>query len=266
MQLSQIAAQLYTVRAHCQTAAGLAEAARKIRAIGYTAVQVSGVGPIPAAEIAGIMRAAGLVICATHEPGATILDEPLRVAERLHTLGCRLTAYPYPHGIDFAQVDVVENFARRLDAAGAVLRSEGITLAYHNHAFEFRRHGAGTVLDYLYRHTDPRHLAAELDTYWVQTGGGDILKWIGHLHGRLPFMHFKDYGIDDRNQPVFREVGRGNLDFPAIIAAARRAGCQWYIVEQDECDGDPFESLRISYDYLVSLAREPDPVAPSLPA
>jgi sugar phosphate isomerase/epimerase len=266
MQLSQIAAQLYTVRTHCQTAAGLAESARKIRAIGYTAVQVSGVGPIPAAEITAIMRDAGLVICATHEPGATILDEPHRVAERLHTLGCRLTAYPYPHGIDFARAEVVENFARRLDTAGAVLRAEGITLAYHNHAFEFRRHGAGTVLDYLYRHTNPRHLAAELDTYWVQTGGGNILQWIERLSGRLPFMHCKDYGIDDRDQPVFREIGRGNLDFPAIIAAARRAGCQWYIVEQDECPGDPFESLRISYDYLVPLALPPAGGRPAAPA
>ena len=100
----------------------------------------------------------------------------------------------------------------------------------------------------------------------MQTGGGNILQWIERLSGRLPFMHCKDYGIDDRDQPVFREIGRGNLDFPAIIAAARRAGCQWYIVEQDECPGDPFESLRISYDYLVPLALPPAGGRPAAPA
>ena len=44
---SFLAAQLYTVRDFAQTAAGLAESLKKIRAIGYRAVQVSGIGLIP---------------------------------------------------------------------------------------------------------------------------------------------------------------------------------------------------------------------------
>jgi sugar phosphate isomerase/epimerase len=47
MKLSQVAVQLYTVRDFCQTAPELKETAKKIRAIGYTAVQLSGIGPIP---------------------------------------------------------------------------------------------------------------------------------------------------------------------------------------------------------------------------
>ncbi len=254
MKIHQIAAQLYTVRTHCHDAAGLAESARKIRAIGYTAVQVSGAGPIPAAETAAIMRDHDLVICATHEPAATILNEPARVIERLHILGCQLTAYPYPHGVDFSDPVQVTALARQLDAAGAALRAAGLTLGYHNHAHEFQRLGAGTVLEHIFANTDPRNLVAELDTYWVQTGGGDIIAWINRLAGRLPFIHLKDYGIDAQNQPAFREIGRGNLNFPAILAAARAAGCEWFIVEQDTCAGDPFESLRISYDCLAPLA------------
>ena len=32
--------------------------------------------------------------------------------------------------------------------------------------------------------------------------------------------------------------------------AAEKAGVAYYVVEQDECPGDPFESLRVSSEYL----------------
>ena len=90
----------------------------------------------------------------------------------------------------------------------------------------------------------------------VQAGGGDILAWIKRLSGRLPFIHLKDYGIGPDLQPGFRELGRGNLDLPAIVDAATTAGCEWFIVEQDICPADPFDSLRVSYEYLAALARD----------
>ena len=46
------------------------------------------------------------------------------------------------------------------------------------------------------------------------------------------------------------EIGSGNLEWKPILEAADEAGCLWYIVEQDVCPGCPFESLKMSYDYL----------------
>ena len=54
MKLQQLAAQLYTVRDFCKTAADLAATAKKIREIGYPAVQVSGIGQIPDEEVVRI--------------------------------------------------------------------------------------------------------------------------------------------------------------------------------------------------------------------
>ena len=36
-----------------------------------------------------------------------------------------------------------------------------------------------------------------------------------------------------------------------IVKTATVSGCKWFIVERDECNGDPFDSLRISYNNLV---------------
>ena len=250
MKLSQVAAQLYTVREHCRTAAELAVTAKKIRAIGYPAVQLSGLGPIPEAEIVAIMRDAGLTICATHEPAQEILDQPEASIARLQRLGCQLTAYPYPSGVDFANAGHIRTLAHKLDAAGAKFRAAGLVLGYHNHAIEFVKFEGAPVLDYLYARTRPEHLVGELDTFWIHYGGGDVVEWIEKLRGRLPFIHLKDYGFTTENKHTWCELGRGTLHWKKIVAAAERSGCEWFIVEQDTCPGDPFESLRISFDYL----------------
>ena len=49
------------------------------------------------------------------------------------------------------------------------------------------------------------------------------------------------------------EVGEGNLNWPSILEAAKEAGVEWYIVEQDTCQRDPFESLSISLRNLRTM-------------
>jgi len=252
MKLSQVAAQLYTVRDFCQNARDLATTARKIREIGYPAVQLSAVGPVPPEEIKKIMAGEGLVICATHEPSLEILNEPEKSIDTLQRLGCRLTAYAWPQDIDFGSADAIRRLVRQLDAAGAKFRAAGLTLGYHNHDIEFCKFEGDTVLEYIFAHTDPANLVGELDTYWIQHGGGDCLEWMRRLRGRLPFIHLKDYCVTVDRKVTYCEIGRGNLAFARIIAEAERSGCQWFIVEQDTCPGDPFDSLRESFEYVRS--------------
>ncbi len=252
MTLDQVGLQLFTLRDHIKTPADVAVSMKKVREIGYTAVQVSGMGPIPEEELMRIVDGEGITLCATHESSAKILDEPEAVIERLQKLRCTLTAYPFPAGVDFASPASIDELITKLDAAGAKMKAAGITLAYHNHGNEFHRAGNHTVLEQIYARTHPDHLAAELDTYWVQYGGANPVQWCEKMTGRLPIIHLKDYTCTPQNQAMFCEVGYGNLDFPAIIAAAEKSGCQWFVVEQDKTPGDPFESVRMSYDFIRS--------------
>ena len=251
MKKEQIAAQLYTCRELLKTPSEIATTLRRVRAAGYGAVQVSGVGPIAEDELNRILDGEGLVCCATHEPTADILDEPQKVIDRLKKLRCSVTAYPYPAGVDMDDERSVAGLITKLEASGAALAAAGQTLCYHNHHMEFRKWGGRTILDRIFEGTTPRHVQAELDTYWVHYGGGENVAWCEKLAGRLPVIHLKDYMITKDHQPSFCEIGAGNLDFAKIIAAAERAGCRWFIVEQDTCPGDPVESLAQSYRYLV---------------
>ncbi|MDD5350019.1 MAG: sugar phosphate isomerase/epimerase [Chthoniobacteraceae bacterium] len=250
MKIQQVAVQLYTLRDFCKTAADYAASLKKVRAIGYQAIQISGVGPIPVAELRSIAEGEGIVICATHEGADTILNEPAKVVERLAGLGTKYTAYPFPSGIDFSNPAHVENLIAKLDAAGALLRQAGQVLTYHNHAHEFFRVDGKPLLETIYARTDAKNLQGEIDTYWVQAGGGNPVEWVKRLKNRLPLLHLKDYGVDATGKPHFAEIGWGNLDFKAIIPAAEASGCEWFIVEQDSTPGDPFDSLQKSFDYI----------------
>jgi sugar phosphate isomerase/epimerase len=251
MKISQVAAQLFTVRDHCKTATDLAVTLKKIAGIGYPAVQLSGLGPIPEQEIVALCQQNGLTICATHEGGQMICDEPQQVVTKLKKLGCRHTAYPYPGGIKFESFDEVKALAAKLNAAGKVLAAAGQTLSYHNHHIEFRKVAGKTILEWIYELTDARYLQGEPDTYWIQTGGGEPTDWCHRLQGRLPLLHMKDYLVTaPENKIAMAEIGNGNLNWKSIVQAAEVAGCEWFIVEQDTCPADPFDSLKQSFDYI----------------
>lgn len=250
MKLEQVAIQLFTLRASCKTVEDYAATLKRVKAIGYQAIQISAVGPIPAADLRSIAEGEGLTICATHEPSLTIVNEPQRVVDRLGELGCKYTAYPSPVGVDFFSPEAVYGWIAQLDAAGAVLQKAGHVLTYHNHSSEFAHIDGRPILSWIYEKTAPENLQAELDTYWVQAGGGSVDGWCEKLTGRLPLLHIKDYAVTPERVPQFAEIGYGNLDFPRIIAAAEKAGCEWYIVEQDTCPGDPFVSIEKSFNYI----------------
>jgi sugar phosphate isomerase/epimerase len=126
--------------------------------------------------------------------------------------------------------------------------------SYHNHNHELMRIGKKTWLGTLYEKADASLLMAEIDTYWIQAGGGDPVSWIARCAGRMPLLHLKDMCIGPEREQRFAEIGEGNLNWPAILKEAEAAGAEYLLVEQDHCYGrDPFESLAISYRNLSAM-------------
>lgn len=253
-----LAAQLYTVRQFCQTAPELAASLEKIRAIGYRAVQVSGIGAtIPDAEVKQLTDANGLTICITHvRPSEALWNDIPAVVAQHKLWNCKNVGIgSMPQSFRDEGEAGFHRFAREASEIGEKLFKEGLTFSYHNHSFEFVRFGKKTGLDIIYEESDPRYLRAEIDTYWIQHGGSDPALWVKKMSGRMPVVHFKDMVILN-NQQAMAEIGEGNLNWPSILQACREAGVEWYAVEQDVCQRDPFESLKISYQNLRQMGLE----------
>jgi sugar phosphate isomerase/epimerase len=250
MKINQVAAQLYTVRDYMGNATQIAESLKKVRDIGYTAVQTNRFQNVSDEDLAKMLRDNGLTLCATHEDSQALLSDPKSIAEAIIKMGCTNTSYPYPGGVKLESLSDAQALAAKLNAAGKVMADGGVILSYHNHSIEFKKFEGRTVLEVIYGETDPHCLHAEIDTYWVQYGGGNPEDWCRRVRGRMTLLHLKDFAMNEKAQPMFAEIGSGNLNWPGIISAAEASGCQWFIVEQDVCPGDPFDSLKKSFDYI----------------
>ncbi len=254
MSTSQIAAQLYTVRDFTKTPGDIAQTLKKVKQLGYDAVQCSALGPIEPNELRRLVDSEGLTVCATHTDYERMRSEPESVIDEHHILGCKYVAISSIPGSD-RDAEGFARFAKEASEVAQRLAEGGLIVSYHNHSFELERFDGRTGLEILYDESDPDFLNSELDTYWIQHGGGDPAAWIRKLKGRIPTIHVKDMEMRGSVQ-LFAEVGEGNLNWGAILDASREAGVEWYIVEQDSCQRDPFESLGISLKNLRAMGVE----------
>ena len=103
-------------------------------------------------------------------------------------------------------------------------------------------------MDLIYEYAP--HLKAEIDTYWVQLGGCDPAEWVAKYPGRQELFHLKDF-LPLPFSNTMCPVGKGNLNWNKILAAAEQSAVQYFIVEQDHCTKDPFEWIKESFDYLT---------------
>jgi len=247
-----IAAQLYTVREYMQKPSGIAESLQKIKEIGYDVVQLSGHGEIDNNELKKYLDDAGLNVCATHVSFDMLRNETEKAIEYHTTIGC---SNPAIGGLprEYRNSEGYRTFAQLANETGEKLAEYGLNFGYHNHNFELAKFDGITGLEIIYDNTDPAFLKAEIDTYWIQAGGGDPVWWLKRLSGRVPYIHVKDMGMNENGEQVFKEVGEGNLNWEALFAQGRESGVEHYIVEQDTCEGDPFDSLKISLENMKAM-------------
>jgi len=249
----KIGAQLYTVREHTQTAEDFAATIKKVADMGYKYVQVSAIGPIPVQEVADICKANGVGISITHTNPARIKDETEAVIEEHRIMGASYIGIGAMPGGYERNAEGVKRFIVDYTPAAEKIHAAGMTLMYHNHAFEFEKYDGKLMMDYLA--DEFPQIGFTLDTYWVQAGGADPAAWIKKLSGRVGVIHFKDMAWADGNQ-LMAEVMEGNLNWESIFIASREAGVKYAMVEQDNCYGaDPFKCLKTSFDNIDGFPK-----------
>lgn len=250
-------AQLYTVRAYTQNERDFARCMKKIADMGYQTVQISAIGKeIRPERVREICDAEGLAIVLTHSDVNRILFDTERLIEEHDILGCKYIGlgampdkYRTPEWLAYFAEDFKEP-AKKIAAAGKLMM-------YHNHNFEFRKvKAAGAVqekrmIEYLMEYFAPDELGFTLDTYWVQAAGADVCQWIRLLGDRIPCVHLKDMAMTAEG-PVMAPVMEGNLNFEGILAELEKTCCEYLLVEQDVCQGSPFDCLKTSYDNLAA--------------
>jgi sugar phosphate isomerase/epimerase len=282
--MAQIGVQASTIKT-AFTQIGTYETLMRVTELGYHAIEISQVAMTPD-NVADMRRAqdelglrmAALSASLTPKTGGTGGTESLtttfdKIVADCRTLGTTMVRIGMLPFEAMGSLDLVVDFAGRANDAAKALAAEGIDLYYHNHHVEFAKFDGRFMLDVI-ADTAP-DVGLEIDVHWVHRGGQDPVATLAQHAGRVKLVHLKDYRIGTmppaamemlsagdlagfmgafRDVVQFAEVGQGNLDWTGIVEQALASGAEYLFVEQDDTYGrDPFESLAMSRDHLVSL-------------
>lgn len=248
----KLGAQLFTLRDYTQTAKDLDYSLGRVKEMGYQTVQISAIGPIPAEKVRELCDKHGLEIVLTHTDPNRILNDTEAVIREHDVMGCKYIGIGMMPK-KYCSPEWLWHFAEDYREPAKKIAAAGKLLMYHNHNIEFQKFNGRLVLNTLLESFAPEELGFTLDTYWVQMGGADVCEWLTKLKGRTPCVHLKDMAVRSWDA-VMAPVMEGNLNFPKILRTMEElGGVEHILVEQDVCEGSPFDCLKTSYDNLHKL-------------
>jgi sugar phosphate isomerase/epimerase len=249
--MAKLGLQLYTIRE--EASRDFLGTVAKVATIGYAGIEFAGYFGTRARELSKVLvdnniEAAGTVV------SLAVLERGLEASiEYCDIINCPMIVCPW---IDenLRNPQGYREIAIRFNRYGKLCNENGIKFLYHIHGYEFADFGGQNGMQILYNHTDPELANFEVDIYWVEHGGMDAVKFLKQYGTRCPYIHFKD--MKDKVKMLDTEVGEGILDLAGIIQEGNKYRADWYIVEQEQFDISPMESVAISLRNLRHLLQE----------
>ncbi|MCW5551672.1 MAG: TIM barrel protein [Verrucomicrobiae bacterium] len=162
-----------------------------------------------------------------------------------------------------------QTFAHGVEhVARAVRERSGLRCVFHHHAAGFVE--TADEVARLLELTEPNLVGLCYDTGHFRFSGGDPLAALRQHRDRIWHVHFKDCSpavhqqsraegwdyFDSLKHGIFCELGKGDVDFAAVIEELRRTNYTgWIVVEQDVLPGmgAPKAFAQHNRDYLRQL-------------
>ena len=258
--------------------------------IGYEGFELGNKFPKGPKELKDTVGGYGAVVVSGWYSGnlaqGTLDDEIAAVQAHMKKLlfnGCKVMVYgevagsvqgqqqtPLSKRPRFTRPEEWEAYAAKLNAFGAYLKSQGITLAYHHHMGAYCESPAD--LDTLMRLTD-ENVGLLFDTGHITFAGGNALAELKKHIDRVVHVHCKDVRekvmkesrekdmsfLNSVLAGVFTVPGDGMIDFEPILATlADHNYSGWLVVEaeQDPALAPSYEYAKKGFDCLSGLVRK----------
>ena len=262
---------------------GMYEVLREVRELDIDAVEVSQVEMtdeliddlVRGRADFGVETAAMSASIAPGGNGFALETEFDRAVEACRKTGSRFLRIGMMPFTAMTSKAATEEWAASVEPYAARLAEQGITLCYHNHHVDLIQFEGERIFDVV-RRVAPS-LLFEVDLHWVQRGGMAPLDMLEAYAGVCKLIHVKDFRVAPMPADAverfeakeldmkdfygiflslaqFAEVGQGNMNWPALLPAAQKAGAEYFLIEQDDTYGrDPIDSIRESREYLKSI-------------
>lgn len=245
----KLSVQTYTVREYLKTQEDIKNSLKKLKSIGYNAIEIAGVDIKHYEYLIGLVQELNMQVCCVHYSVEQIVTN----VEKVISFNKRFNA-PYVC-IGYNPVTCLKdcaNLVKNLLIPAKKIKDNGLLLLFHNHAHEFVRENGEYLLDGILNGFNDGLVGVLADFYWIQRAGYSPEKFIKTYSSRVPMVHFKDMrALNDLNKDFqYAEIFEGNMDYESIYNLCLKAGVKWVSIEQDECDVNPFDSLKLSYENL----------------
>lgn len=219
-----------------------------VEAAGYNNGQFYGMDPV---EFKNLVEANGMEFLSSHVgrelPPEEEWDEAMEWWSNAIDAHARADVpymiQPFMPRSAFDSLEVLQQWADYFNTIGEMCQAEGMQFGFHNHAIEFSEVEGVVAYDFLLENTDPELVFFQIDIYWIAEGGKDPIEYFEKYPGRFLMYHIKDE----------QEVGAsGKLDFRPVFENADLAGMKYHIVEVEDYNYEPIESVKVSLEYLLN--------------
>ncbi len=211
-----------------------------IKMMGFTEIEGGG-GRMHPSEFKKLCDERGISIPSTGAGYEELVSKIDSVVWKAKLLGSKYVMCAWiPHQNNVLTLEDAKKAVEDFNRAGKILKENGLTFCYHAHGYEFQPYEDGTLLDYMFKNTNPEYVSFQMDIFWIQFGGGDPAALLKKYGSRWKTMHVKDMrkgtkkdltGLTSVENDV--TVGTGELDLPAILKEARRIGIKHYFIEDE---------------------------------
>ena len=240
LQSQQIGLQLYSLRNEFK-AEGAEPIFSKIKEWGITLLEQGNEATLgySNAEYVELLDRYDLKMVSASASFEELEKDPQKVLRSAKGLGAEyVVCFWIPHRDTIFTIKETDRAIKVFNEAGKVMKSEGITFAYHPHGYEFRPYEDALLLDHMIKNA--YHFEFEMDVYWFAHAGEDPIKWLKKYPDKFKLLHLKDCqkgtkgnlnGTSDVETNV--TLGSGQIDIEAIVQEARKMEIKYMFIEDE---------------------------------
>ena len=249
--MKKIGLQLYSIK-H-MLFADLEGTLKKVREMGYDAVEFFGGFSFPAERIVKALKEADLEICGWHTGWDALSDGSLYATiAYFQAVGNKSVVVPGLPPECTASIEAWKNTAKEFSRIANILKEYGMTLGYHNHFAEFiDMDGVKPVDAFLAEACPSVNWQFDLGNA-MHSKQADPVAFLETYPEREKTVHCKPYSKTKEFDCV---IGQDDIDWNKVVELVEKNPVTEYYIVEYEIESNEYQGCKDCYDGLAKVVK-----------